>query len=117
MDPLETLGERIRTLIETKKMSQTAFAELIDSNRQNIVRVINGETRPNYVFINKILIAIPELSSEWLTRGIGPMWKGKGNPSDIGNSSVPPPKNEEDDWQNMTIKEVGEMLKQMKKGK
>lgn len=115
MDPLETLGERIRILIETKKMSQTAFAELIGSNRQNIVRVIAGETKPNYVFINKILLALPELSSEWLTRGIGPMMKDTEDQK--SNDTMPSVDQKEDDWQDMTIREMGELLKRMKEGR
>lgn len=110
-DPLDSLGERIERVIKAKHLNQSSFATLIGANKQNINRVINKESTPNYTLINQILNAIPDLNAEWLTRGVGPMWKDESS----FNDTKPTKSSEDREWEDMTIREVGELLKKMKK--
>lgn len=114
-NPLDTLGERIEQIIEEKKLNQNSFALLVGSNRQNINRVLNKDTVPSYMLINQILLALPSLNAEWLTRGIGPIWKDEG----IEQATLAPKSNgdlekKKKGWEDMTIREVGELLERLK---
>ncbi len=112
------IGDQIRTLLDNLDMTQDEFAKKVGSNQRTISRYINEESTPNYKLVESIIIAFPSLSTEWLTRGIGPMWKNEKDKSSSSQqlkstgSDVETPKG--DEWQDMTVRQIGELLNKLK---
>lgn len=66
---------RIREVMEYKQMSPTNFADVIGINRSSITHIFSGRNQPSLDVAKKILKAFPEVNTEWLVMGVGPMLK------------------------------------------
>ena len=106
-----TFGERLEILIDSLNMKRPEFSQKIGSNKQTIGHIINNKSSPNFATVMQVLDAFPNLNAEWLTRGVGPIWKDKASSNDLN----PIQSSEDREWEDMTIREVGELLKKMKK--
>lgn len=78
-----TINERISEIISNMGYkSKRAFAEKIGVAQTSLNDILNG-AEPKFSTLNKILIAEPLISAEWLMRGEGDMLKiDKGLQSD-----------------------------------
>ena len=56
-----------------EQMSPTAFADKININRSSLTHIFSGRNQPSLDVAKKILIAFPEISTEWLIMGMGSM--------------------------------------------
>lgn len=65
--------ERIRKLIESRKLTPTQFADSIGVARPIISHILSGRNKPSLDVVQRILAAMPELSMSWLLNGAGPM--------------------------------------------
>lgn len=79
-----TINERISEIISNMGYkSKRAFAEKIGVAQTSLNDILNG-AEPKFSTLNKILIAEPLISAEWLMRGEGDMLKiDKGLQSDV----------------------------------
>jgi transcriptional regulator with XRE-family HTH domain len=68
------MKERILALLKEKQISATKLAEIIDVQRSSISHILSGRNKPSFDFIEKILIAYPDLNAQWLITGIGEMY-------------------------------------------
>lgn len=68
--------DRIRILLESRKLSPTQFADLIAVARPIVSHILSGRNKPSLEVVQRILVAIPELSMPWLLNGSGPMLTG-----------------------------------------
>jgi len=68
--------DRIQKIIQQKKLSSSGFADMIGVPRSTISHLLSGRNNPSLEFIQKILDAFPEISTDWLIRGKGPMYYG-----------------------------------------
>ena len=66
---------RIKQLMNYEQMSPTNFADAIDINRSSLTHIFSGRNQPSLDVAKKILKAFPEVSTEWLVMGVGPMLK------------------------------------------
>ena len=64
---------RIKQVMEYEQMSPTAFADKININRSSLTHIFSGRNQPSLDVAKKILIAFPEISTEWLIMGMGRM--------------------------------------------
>lgn len=70
-----TINERISEIISNMGYkSKRAFAEKIGVAQTSLNDILNG-AEPKFSTLNKILIAEPLISAEWLMRGDGEMIK------------------------------------------
>lgn len=70
-----TINERISEIISNMGYkSKRAFAEKIGVAQTSLNDILNG-AEPKFSTLNKILIAEPLISAEWLMRGEGDMLK------------------------------------------
>lgn len=70
-----TINERISEIISNMGYkSKRAFAEKIGVAQTSLNDILNG-AEPKFSTLNKILIAEPLISAEWLMRGEGNMLK------------------------------------------
>ncbi|WP_071843703.1 helix-turn-helix domain-containing protein [Hymenobacter sp. DG25A] len=65
--------ERIRTLLATRQLTPTQFADAIGVGRPIISHILSGRNKPSLEVVQKILTAFPDLSVSWLLSGQGEM--------------------------------------------
>lgn len=65
---------RIRELRKAKKLTQKAFAELLETNQQAITKYENNVIKPSELLLKRIKEKIPETNLEWLITGNGEMF-------------------------------------------
>lgn len=73
---------RIKQVMEYEQMSPTAFADKININRSSLTHIFSGRNQPSLDVAKKILIAFPEISTEWLIMGMGNMIQEVPAPAD-----------------------------------
>lgn len=66
--------ERIKLIIEKLQLSQSQFAETIGINRSNLTHLFSGRNQPSLDLMKKILVAYPQIKTEWLIMGVGDMF-------------------------------------------
>ena len=67
--------QRINELIDSYKLSKNAFANKINMEQTTVNNQLIGTRSVSIDLILNILLAFPEISSEWLMRGEGDMLK------------------------------------------
>ena len=68
--------ERIRTLLESRQLTPTQFADSIGIARPIVSHILSGRNKPSLEVVQRILAAMPDLSMPWLLNGTGPMLAG-----------------------------------------
>ena len=72
--------ERIRTLLETRQLTPTQFADIIGIARPIVSHILSGRNKPSLEVVQRILAAMPDLSMPWLLNGSGPVWAAESAP-------------------------------------
>ena len=67
--------DRIKQVMEHYEETPASFAEKVGVNRSNLTHVFSGRNQPSLDFAKKVLVAFPEVSTEWLIMGVGKMIK------------------------------------------
>ena len=67
--------DRIKQVMEHYEETPASFAEKVGVNRSNLTHVFSGRNQPSLDFAKKVLVAFPEVSTEWLIMGVGKMLK------------------------------------------
>jgi transcriptional regulator with XRE-family HTH domain len=65
--------ERIRTLLESRQLTPTQFADIIGIARPIVSHILSGRNKPSLEVVQRILAAMPDLSMAWLLNGSEPM--------------------------------------------
>ena len=65
--------ERIRTLLESRHLTPTQFADAIGVARPIVSHILSGRNKPSLEVVQRILAAMPDLAMPWLLNGAGPM--------------------------------------------
>ena len=89
---------RISELMSYKNMQAKTFAEATGISSASLSHILNGRNNPTLSTYKAILGAFPEISSDWLIFGDGPMVKGaqtEQNTDNIENQSDMPKQNAE----------------------
>ncbi|NOX86252.1 MAG: helix-turn-helix transcriptional regulator, partial [Chlorobi bacterium] len=64
---------RIKKLLEVKKISPAQFADEIEVQRSSLSHVLSGRNKPSLDFMMKIKKRYPEINLDWLLLGEGGM--------------------------------------------
>ena len=67
------MKERIRQIMESKKMTQQEFASYVGMSAAALSSIFNERTRPTINTVEAIKSKMPEISTDWLLFGIGDM--------------------------------------------
>jgi len=67
--------ERIKEVMENKQLSPAQFADLLEINRSNLTHLFTGRNQPSLDFARKVLKKFPDIKTEWLIMGVGPMFQ------------------------------------------
>ena len=60
--------------MEAQELSPSKFAESIGVQRSNISHILSGRNKPSLELINKILDRYPQVNTDWLLLGKGPLF-------------------------------------------
>lgn len=71
----EKMKDRIKTLMESRHMTQQVFASFLNVAPATISGIFNGRTNPTLTIVEAIKKKIPDISTDWLMFGKGPMYE------------------------------------------
>lgn len=69
-----TIFQRIKLILEDKQVSVNALSKLVDMSQTTLNTQLKGERALSANVVAKVLIAYPDVSAEWLMRGVGTMY-------------------------------------------
>lgn len=69
------MKDRIRQIMESRRMTQSEFADYIELAPATLSSIFNGRTRPTLNVVEALKKKIPDINIEWLLFGIGEMYK------------------------------------------
>lgn len=72
-----TVYQRIKAYIDDNQISLNALAKTLKMNQSTVLRQVKGEQTLSSTLVENFLKAYPDVSAEWLMRGIEPMDLGK----------------------------------------
>lgn len=89
---------RIKQILDAYNLSETEFASILRIPQTTVNSWLTQRRKPQTAFIDAILETYPEISAEWLLRGVGDMkvkatnrntdnGKGNGTPNQSNSSS------------------------------
>ena len=77
------MQEQIQEILTKERLSSSQFADRIGVQRSSVSHVLSGRNKPGFDFIQKILVAFPEINGDWLITGLGEMYKKKSPSGDL----------------------------------
>jgi len=83
--------DRIRTLLASRQLTPTQFADAIGVARPIVSHILSGRNKPSLEVVQRILSALPDLSMPWLLNGTGPMLAGPAAAPTSAPQAAPPP--------------------------
>ncbi len=78
------MRNRLKEYMLSKSLNAAEFADRIGVQRSNISHILNGRNNPGAQFLEKLLVAFPDLNADWLITGRGEMLK----PGKISNTET-----------------------------
>ena len=72
-----TIYQRIMLILEDKQVSVNALSKLVDMSQTTLNTQLKGERSLSANVVSKVLVAFPDVSAEWLMRGVGTMYNNK----------------------------------------
>lgn len=87
---LNVMKDRIRKIMESQHMSQQVFAQFIEMSPASLSSIFNGRTKPTLNIVEAIKKKIPDISTDWLMFGSGPMYLDSSS-SSVSDSGSPTP--------------------------
>ncbi|HHT21896.1 MAG TPA: helix-turn-helix transcriptional regulator [Bacteroidales bacterium] len=73
---METEKERIEKIMDKLQLNATQFASEIGIKSPTLSHILNGRNNPSLDVLKRILLRYPNISSDWLILGNGPMLSG-----------------------------------------
>jgi transcriptional regulator with XRE-family HTH domain len=71
------MQDQILEILTKERLSSSQFADRIGVQRSSVSHVLSGRNKPGFDFIQKILVAFPDINGDWLITGSGDMYKKK----------------------------------------
>lgn len=69
--------QRIKLILEDKQVSVNALSKLVDMSQTTLNTQLKGERALSANVVAKVLIAFPDVSAEWVMRGVGTMYSNQ----------------------------------------
>ncbi len=68
---METFPERLKFLINRKKISNAEFANRLEIQKSTVSHLLSGRNKPGFDFLNKLIKVFPDINLRWLITGEG----------------------------------------------
>ena len=75
------MKDRIKQIMEAQHMTQQVFADFIGTNPATLSGIFNDRTRPTLNIVESIKKKIPDINTDWLVFGTGPMYLQSSTPT------------------------------------
>ena len=72
-----TVYQRITAYIDDNRISLNALAKTLNMNQSTVLRQVKGEQTLSSTLVENFLKAYPDVSAEWLMRGVGTMYSNQ----------------------------------------
>ena len=89
------MKDRIKLLMESQHMPQNQFANFIGLSPATLSSIFNGRTNPSLQTVEAIRQRLPQLSTDWLIFGTGPMYRNSPTRDDDQKKSDVSPSDEQ----------------------
>lgn len=66
--------KRIELVIQSQNLTPSQFADRIGIQRSGLSHILSGRNNPSLDFVQKVLVAFPELNPAWFLQGKGRMY-------------------------------------------
>ena len=73
------MNRRLQQFLSAENLTQAQFADAIGVARASISHILAGRNKPGFEFIERMAVAYPDISLDWLILGKGKMYKRGGN--------------------------------------
>ena len=70
------MKDRLIRLLDSEQLTASKFADKIGVQRSSVSHVLSGRNKPSFDFVQKTLLAFPEVNADWLMLGKGTMITG-----------------------------------------
>lgn len=91
------MEERLKLFLSMEGLSPSQFADKLGIQRSGVSHLLSGRNKPSFEFINKMLLAFPKISPDWLILGTGKAYRdlpssaGSAAPSTASAKEAPAP--------------------------
>lgn len=86
-----TINERVKEIISYYSLNTNSFSKKIGVTTSTVSSMLEKGTKPSYETVNKLIVAFPSISLDWLLKGEGKMIdQDVSKPEDVNvNNGVP----------------------------
>lgn len=72
-----TIYQRIMLILDNKQVSVNALSKLVEMSQTTLNTQLKGERGLSANVVSKVLSVFPDVSAEWLMRGVGTMYSNQ----------------------------------------
>ncbi len=89
-----TIYQRIMLILEDKQLSVNALSKLVEMSQTTLNTQLKGERALSANVVAKVLSVFPDVSAEWVMRGVGTMYHKEGDGEEVSYMVAEEPKHE-----------------------
>lgn len=89
-----TIYQRIMLILDDKQVSVNALSKLVGMSQTTLNTQLKGERALSANVVAKVLSVFPDVSAEWVIRGIGTMYHTEGDADDVSFMVAEEPKHD-----------------------
>ena len=78
-----TIYQRIMAILEDKQISVNAFSKMVNMSQTTLNTQLKGKRALSANVVAKVLSVFPDVSAEWVIRGVGTMYHKEGDADDV----------------------------------
>lgn len=90
----KTIYQRVKCVLEDKSISVNSLSKQINVAQATLNPQLRGDRTLAANIVEKILDAFPDVSAEWLMRGVGTMYHKEGDSDDVSYMVAEEPKHD-----------------------
>lgn len=89
-----TIYQRIMLILDDKQVSVNALSKLVGMSQTTLNTQLKGERALSANVVAKVLSVFPDVSAEWVIRGVGTMYNKEGDADDVSCMVAEEPKHD-----------------------
>ena len=89
-----TIYQRIMLILDDKQVSVNALSKLVGMSQTTLNTQLKGERALSANVVAKVLSVFPDVSAEWVIRGVGTMYHKEGDADDVSYMVAEEPKHD-----------------------
>lgn len=78
-----TIFQRVMQILNDKQISVNALSKMINMSQTTLNTQLKGERALAATVVEKVLLAFPDVSAEWVMRGVGSMYNDGGSTANM----------------------------------